>query len=143
MTKTLNQIIFFSLHQNQNIFFSNIGNRNIFLEKKNNPPPLPLQVKWSFPYEFLANKYEKLEDTKEVFRKNRPNEKGEKRGQKMKLNIDQYNRDKPMCSRGVRSSWVTNQSIYQNNTFNPPIIGFKCIFMWGILIIADIRYGNF
>jgi UDP-N-acetylmuramyl pentapeptide synthase len=26
MTKTLNQIIFFSLHQNQNIFFSNIGN---------------------------------------------------------------------------------------------------------------------
>jgi hypothetical protein len=32
MTKTLNQIIFFSLHQNQNIFFSNIGNQNIFLE---------------------------------------------------------------------------------------------------------------
>ena len=63
--------------------------------------PPPLQVKWSFPYEFLANKYEKLEDTKEVFRKNRQNEKGEKRGQKMKLSIDQYNRDKPMCSRGV------------------------------------------
>ena len=34
MTKTLNQIIFFFLHQNQNIFFSNIGNQNIFLEKK-------------------------------------------------------------------------------------------------------------
>ena len=33
MTKTLNHIIFFFLHQNQNIFFSNIGN----------------QVKWSFP----------------------------------------------------------------------------------------------
>jgi hypothetical protein len=33
-TKTLNQIIFFFLHQNQNIFFSNIGNQNIFLEKK-------------------------------------------------------------------------------------------------------------
>jgi hypothetical protein len=32
MTKTLNQIIFFFLHQNQNIFFSNIGNQNIFLE---------------------------------------------------------------------------------------------------------------
>ena len=32
-TKTLNQIIFFFLHQNQNIFFSNIGNHNIFLEK--------------------------------------------------------------------------------------------------------------
>ena len=45
--KTLNQIYFF-LHQNQNIFFSNIANQNIFLEKKHNPP-LPLQVKWSFP----------------------------------------------------------------------------------------------
>jgi hypothetical protein len=39
MTKTLNQIIFFSHHQNQNIFFSNIGNQNIFLEKNHNPPP--------------------------------------------------------------------------------------------------------
>ena len=34
MTKTLNQIIFFFLHQNQTIFFSNIGNQNISLEKK-------------------------------------------------------------------------------------------------------------
>jgi hypothetical protein len=34
MTKTLNQIIFFPLHQNQNIFFSNIGNQNIFFRKK-------------------------------------------------------------------------------------------------------------
>ena len=49
MTKTLNQIIIFFLHQNQNIFFSNIGNQNIFLEKKKHTPP-PLQVKWSFPY---------------------------------------------------------------------------------------------
>ena len=59
MTKTLNQIIFFFLHQNQiiffflhqnqNIFFSNIGNQNIFLEKKKHNPP-PLQVIWSFPY---------------------------------------------------------------------------------------------
>ena len=48
MTETLNQIIFFFLHQNQNIFFGNIGNQNIFLEKNHNPPPL--QVKWSFPY---------------------------------------------------------------------------------------------
>ena len=39
MTKTLNQIIFFFLHQNQNIFFSTIGNRNIFVEKNHNPPP--------------------------------------------------------------------------------------------------------
>ena len=38
MTKTLNQIIFFFLHQNQNIFFSNIGNQNIFLEKTMTPP---------------------------------------------------------------------------------------------------------
>ena len=48
MTKTLNHIIFFFLHQNQNIFFSNIGNQNICLEKTHTPPP-PLQVKWSFP----------------------------------------------------------------------------------------------
>jgi hypothetical protein len=34
MTKTLNQIIFFFLHQNQNIFFSIIGNQNIFFRKK-------------------------------------------------------------------------------------------------------------
>ena len=38
MIKTLNQIIFFFLHQNQNICFSNIGNQNIFLEKNHNPP---------------------------------------------------------------------------------------------------------
>ena len=47
MTKTLNQIIIFFLHQNQNIFLSNIGNQNIFLEET--IPPSPLQVKWSFP----------------------------------------------------------------------------------------------
>ena len=44
MTKTLNQIIFFFLHQNQNIFFSNIGNRNIFLEKKHNPARAPPKI---------------------------------------------------------------------------------------------------
>ena len=38
MTKTLNQIISFFLHQNQNMFL-----------KKTIPPPPPLQVKWSFP----------------------------------------------------------------------------------------------
>ena len=43
MTKTLNQIIFFFLHQNQNIYFSNIGNQNIFLEKNHNPP-LPFKL---------------------------------------------------------------------------------------------------
>ena len=49
MTKTLNQIIFFFLHQNQNFFFSNIGNQNIFLEKKHTPPHPP-QINWPFPY---------------------------------------------------------------------------------------------
>ena len=34
MTKTLNQIIFFFLHQNQYIFFSYIGHQNIFFEIK-------------------------------------------------------------------------------------------------------------
>ena len=42
MTKTLNHIIFFFLHQNQNIFFSNIGNQNIFLEKNHNPSSFKL-----------------------------------------------------------------------------------------------------
>ena len=36
MTKTLNQIIFFSLHQNQNIFFSNIGNQSEYFFRKKN-----------------------------------------------------------------------------------------------------------
>jgi hypothetical protein len=39
------------------IFFSaTLGIRIFFLEKKHYPPPLPLQVKWSFPY-LLENKY--------------------------------------------------------------------------------------
>ena len=42
MTKTLNQIIFYFLHQNQNIFFSNIGNQNIFFQKKTITPPFKL-----------------------------------------------------------------------------------------------------
>ena len=42
MTKTLNQIIFFSST-------SNIGNQNIFLEINHNPS---LEVKWSVPYFF-------------------------------------------------------------------------------------------
>ena len=42
MTKTLNQIILFFLHQNQNIIFSNNGNQNIFLEKNHNPTPFKL-----------------------------------------------------------------------------------------------------
>jgi hypothetical protein len=55
MTKTLNQIILFFLHQNQNIFFSNIGNQNIFFRKNHNPPPL--QVKWSFPNRKLLKSF--------------------------------------------------------------------------------------
>jgi hypothetical protein len=50
MTKTLNQIIFFFLHQNQNIFFSSIGNQNIFLEKNHN---IYLQVKWFVPKKWV------------------------------------------------------------------------------------------
>jgi hypothetical protein len=38
MAKTLNQIIFFFLHQNQNIFFSNIGNQNIFCDCESDFP---------------------------------------------------------------------------------------------------------
>jgi hypothetical protein len=41
MTKTLNEIIFFFLHQNQYIFFSNTGDQNIFF-RKHNPPPFKL-----------------------------------------------------------------------------------------------------
>ena len=50
MTKTLNQIIIFFLHQNQNIFSATLGIR-IFFQKKNITPPL--QVKWSFPKKCL------------------------------------------------------------------------------------------
>ena len=45
MPKTLNQIIFFFLHQNQNIFFSNIGNQNISLASSPyNSVQLPVSV---------------------------------------------------------------------------------------------------
>ena len=46
MTKTLNQIFFFSSPKIR-IFFSATLGINIFLEKNHKPP---LQVKWSFPY---------------------------------------------------------------------------------------------
>jgi hypothetical protein len=57
MTKTLNQITFFFLHQNQNIFFSNIGNQNIFLEKIHNPPPLQEEVIITKPKEVVITVY--------------------------------------------------------------------------------------
>jgi hypothetical protein len=65
MTKTLNQIIFFFLHQNQNIFFSNIGNQNIFLEKKHNPPfklngrslRIPIENHWSLSIKHINGKW--------------------------------------------------------------------------------------
>jgi hypothetical protein len=51
MTKTLNQIIFFSSTKIRIFFFSNIGNqrseKKILNETKNHKPPL--QVKWSVP----------------------------------------------------------------------------------------------
>ena len=58
MTKTLNHIIFFFVHQNQNIFFSNIGNQNIFLEKNHKTKdrvtrtPLKLGVNFGVPEEY-------------------------------------------------------------------------------------------
>jgi hypothetical protein len=50
MTKTLNQIIFFSSTKIRIFFSATLGIRIFFLEKKHTPPP-PLQVKWSFPYQ--------------------------------------------------------------------------------------------
>jgi hypothetical protein len=47
MTKTLNQIIIFFLHQNQNIFSATLGIRLFFLEKTHSHSPP--EVKWSVP----------------------------------------------------------------------------------------------
>jgi hypothetical protein len=60
ITKTLNQIIFFFLHQNQNIFFSNIGNQNIFLEKNHNPPPFKLNGRSLITYNERGKRGENL-----------------------------------------------------------------------------------
>ena len=54
MTKTLNQIIFFSSTKIRIFFSATLGIRIYFLEKNHNPPPPPpppppLQVKWLFP----------------------------------------------------------------------------------------------
>jgi hypothetical protein len=48
MTKTLNQIIFFSSTKIRIFFSATLGIRIFFLEKKTYPPPF--QVKWLFPY---------------------------------------------------------------------------------------------
>ena len=60
MTKTLNQIIFFSLHQNQNTFFSNIGNQIIFLEKKHNPHPFKLNGRFLMNFWQINMKSQKI-----------------------------------------------------------------------------------
>jgi hypothetical protein len=52
MTKTLNHIIIFFLHQNQNIFFSNIGNQNIFLDKNQS-----LSIKGSLIFPLMNGAY--------------------------------------------------------------------------------------
>ena len=60
MTKTLNQIIFFSSTKIRIFFSATLGIRIFFLEKNHNPPPPPppLQVKWSFPTAFnIAIRY--------------------------------------------------------------------------------------
>ena len=51
MTKTLNQIIFFSSTKIRIFFSATLGIRIFFSKKTHNPPP-PLQVKWSVPYVF-------------------------------------------------------------------------------------------
>ena len=51
MTKTLNQMIFFSSTKIRIFFSATLGIRIFFLEKKTYPPP-PFQVKWSFPKDF-------------------------------------------------------------------------------------------
>jgi len=47
MTKTLNQIIFFSSTKIRIFCSATLGIRIFYLEKKHNPP---FQVKWSVPY---------------------------------------------------------------------------------------------
>ena len=46
MTKTLNQIFFFSPPKSEYFFQQHWESEYFFLEKNHNPP---LQVKWSFP----------------------------------------------------------------------------------------------
>jgi hypothetical protein len=79
MTNSLNQIIFFFLHQNQNIFFSKIniptlvlsGKKN--LNEKKHHKPSPLQVKWSVPkeakeaHEFNIRLYDKFSESDYFF----------------------------------------------------------------------------
>ena len=54
MTKSLNQIFFFSSTKIRIFFSATLGIRIFFLEKNHNPP---LQVKWSFPYLIFTNNF--------------------------------------------------------------------------------------
>ena len=54
MTKTRNQIIFFSSTKIRIFFSATLGIRIFFKKKKHNPTPL--QVKWSFPYDMALTK---------------------------------------------------------------------------------------
>jgi hypothetical protein len=48
MTKTLNQIIIFFLHQNQNIFFSNIKNQNTMTDVAHTNDTAVTSFEWNF-----------------------------------------------------------------------------------------------
>ena len=49
MTKTLNQIVFFSSNTIRIFLSATLGIRMFFLGKNHTPPPHTFQVKWSFP----------------------------------------------------------------------------------------------
>ena len=99
LTKTLNQIIIFFLHQNQNIFFSNIGNQNIFLKRKKTITPL--QVKWSFPKKSLKIPKEQSET---VYRRRTDNTMAKRKVQKDKQRSTKKTKDRvtrtPLTTRG-------------------------------------------
>ena len=67
MSKTLNQIIFFSSTKIRIFFSATLGIRIFFLEKNHNPPPT-LEVKWSVPkHESLMGKIKHLSAPSPVF----------------------------------------------------------------------------
>ena len=66
ITKTLNQIIIFFLHQNQNIFSATLGITIFFLENKPYPPPR-LEVKWSIPYGCEVWGFENIDAIESLF----------------------------------------------------------------------------
>ena len=64
MTKTLNQIIFFPPPKSEYFLQQHWESEYFFRKKKHNPPPL--QVKWSFPYNF-PTRNEIINDSHSLF----------------------------------------------------------------------------